>query len=249
MTHNFPWPLAALSLMALIVGCSPDPVEFRLPNNYVNADGFDIFSFNVVLTKVDRCQEEFICVRARPEGEKWDNDYVIIDPAAESNAERPDLEVLRQLKNIALDNMNEQVRVSVSGTVIVAIQELAGKQRFVQGVKLVRITSSASDKARIESLREMFKRNDESRSASGSPREMTPTEEYCGRATSLSQGFAEMVAKRLQVSVDSVRLIRAEPQRVSGCIITLDTPIGPQSCQGGTIYYDGSEYWIGGYCS
>ena len=160
--------------------------------------------------------------------------------------------MLKQITNIARDNVGKKIRLGLSpaGTIVLGIEELEGQRRFVQGVDL-RWSAPVDEreKERIDALREMFRRNDEARSATGSPREMEPTKDYCSRATSLSEGFAEMVAKRLQVSVDSVRLIRAEPQRVSGCIITIDTPKGPQSCMGGTVFFDGREYWIGGYCS
>jgi hypothetical protein len=380
----------------LLVGCAPSPIEYRL------ADGKD-----VVVSRVGPCNDDYICVFEKVAGEvRHEVEYAILDPSDGANAKRPDLEVLKQLTNIARDNVGKKIRLGLSptGTMIVGIEELEGQRRFVQGVeldwsapverqtesifllrydlstmtagwgapvvgkavsgqplrvkgvsfsngigthapsvwnipingsaislavtvgvqeypenpgvgsvefrilgdgrvlwtsgvmrggddvKLARanlqgvneltlevadggdgiasdhanwidgvitrfadspsvIASPESDKSRYDELLETFKRSGESRSAIGSPREMTPTEDYCSRATSLSQGFAEMVAKRLQVSVDSVRLIRAEPMRVSGCVITMDTPVGPQSCQGGTVYSDGREYWIGGYCN
>lgn len=79
-------------------------------------------------------------------------------------------------------------------------------------------------------------------------KEMKPTEQYCSKATGLSKGFAEMVARRMRVSVSSVELLSASSAGNLGCLIKVDTAKGPQSCLGGTVYSDGQDFWIGGYC-
>jgi hypothetical protein len=72
----------------------------------------------------------------------------------------------------------------------------------------------------------------------------------CSKATGLSKGLAEYIANRMRVSVNSISLIRASSSNsaVMGCMITVDTPKGPQSCMGGTVHTDGKDYWIGGSC-
>lgn len=80
------------------------------------------------------------------------------------------------------------------------------------------------------------------------PKEMKPREKYCERATLLSQGLSEMIASRLKVSVSSVTLIGASAAGDVSCAYTVDTPKGPIRCLHGTVYSDGEDYWIGGYC-
>lgn len=265
MTRN---AVALLTFFTVAIGlsaCSSKQTPPRLTNGS-----------NITIERVESCLGEYICVYATPEirestdeqvmaaDQEFQLEYQIIDPDAGANINRPDLDVLKTLSQIVRENIGKTVRVGLSpaGTIIVAAEELNGKRRFVEGVDLGKIGSANSgvpDAQESEGMEEFSGANrsaevwarirGETPATSSSPQEMTPTKDYCSRATGLSQGFAEMVAKRLKVSVDSVRLIRAEPQRVSGCIITVDTPVGPQSCQGGTVYYDGTEYWIGGYCS
>ena len=78
--------------------------------------------------------------------------------------------------------------------------------------------------------------------------EMHPTERYCSKATGLSKGFVEMAATRMRVSVSSVSFLSASSAGSNGCNIRIDTPRGPQSCMGGTVYSDGRDFWIGGIC-
>lgn len=80
------------------------------------------------------------------------------------------------------------------------------------------------------------------------PKEMIPTEQWCSQATGISQGFAEFVAKSMRVSVRSVSFLWATSAGSSGCIISIDTPKGPQQCVGGTVYSDGKNVWIHGDC-
>ena len=79
-------------------------------------------------------------------------------------------------------------------------------------------------------------------------KQLDPSGPYCSKATGLSQGFAEFVAGKLKVSLNSVRLIRASQDSYGSCAITVDTFKGPQNCVGATVYTDGKDYWIGGSC-
>ncbi len=82
----------------------------------------------------------------------------------------------------------------------------------------------------------------------GQIKKMDPSGPYCAKATGLSQSFAEFVAERMKVSVNSVRLIRASQDTYGSCAITVDTFKGPQRCVGASIYKDGKDFWIGGSC-
>ena len=83
---------------------------------------------------------------------------------------------------------------------------------------------------------------------SNQAKEMKPTSKYCSKVTGLSQGFEEEIATKLRVSVSSVRFMRAYPDRLGGCDVTVDTPKGPITCSGLTVFTNGKDFWISGGC-
>ena len=67
----------------------------------------------------------------------------------------------------------------------------------------------------------------------------------CRNLSGHSQRFAEQVAERWQVSVNSISVLRAT-WNGGICDITVDTPKGPKSCSSGTIMKNNSGgYFVG----
>jgi hypothetical protein len=83
----------------------------------------------------------------------------------------------------------------------------------------------------------------------GKVEEMKQTEALCGKVTGIAQGTAEYIAKRKEVSVFSVRLIRTSwVGGWIGCSAKIDTAQGPIDCFATYLYSDGKEFWLGGIC-
>ena len=71
--------------------------------------------------------------------------------------------------------------------------------------------------------------------------------DFCSRAKSLSQGFAEGISRHFEVPLSSVTLVRADSLGRE-CDIRVDTSKGLIRCDFSTeVYFDGKkDYWIHG---
>ena len=75
--------------------------------------------------------------------------------------------------------------------------------------------------------------------------DLTPSERNCSMLTGVSRGLSETIARDLEVSVFTIKLLRSGFVKNNGCYVTVDTPKGPKNfiCSG--VYSDGINTWVG----